>query len=158
MLGASAEGGRMSRAGERTGSGGQGAALEVVRRVVAADNGRDLGAYRALLHDDYTAVVNGAVAHRSGDAEARALARYWEAFPDGRIEEQQVIAQGGAVVLRYRLRGTQTGPLDGRPPTGRRADVEGCTILEVEDGRVRRVHRFLDALTLLGQLGLAPGS
>jgi steroid delta-isomerase-like uncharacterized protein len=130
-------------------------ALEVVRRVVGADNGRDLAAYRALLHDDYTAVVNGAVSHRGGDAEAHTLARYWEAFPDGRIEEEQAIAQGGAVVLRYRLCGTQTGPFNGRPPTGRRVDVAGCTILEVDAGRVRRVYRYLDTLTLLRQLGLA---
>jgi predicted ester cyclase len=45
------------------------------------------------------------------------------------------------------------GPLAGRPPTGKRFELHGCTILQVIDGRVKRVWRYSDALGLLQQLG-----
>ena len=132
-------------------------AIEVARRVVACDNARDLEGYRALLWDDYHAEVNGAEAATTGDAEAESLARYWRGFSDGFAAEEQVVASGNVVTMRYRLVGTNDGELDGRPATGRKIDVAGCTIFEVEDGRVRRVFRYLDVFTWLGQLGMLPG-
>ena len=42
-------------------------ALACVQRVLDADNGRDGAAYRALLHDDYHAEVNGAPAATNAD-------------------------------------------------------------------------------------------
>ena len=44
--------------------------IEVVRLVVAADNGRDHSGYRALIADGYRAEVNGVVAATNGDDEA----------------------------------------------------------------------------------------
>jgi steroid delta-isomerase-like uncharacterized protein len=132
--------------------------IDVVRRVVAADNGRDGPGYRALLWDDYRAEVNGAEAATSGDAEAAALARYWQGFPDGRIVEEQILADGNAVTLRYRLVGTNDGDVEGSPATGRKVDVSGCTILEVEAGKVRRVYRYLNVMSMLEQLGQLPGA
>ncbi len=129
------------------------APIDVVRRVVAADNARDAAAYRALLWDDYCAEVHGALSVSSGDAEAAGLARYWEGFPDGRVVEQAIFAAGEVVALRYRLVGTNTGALQGRPATGRRVDVAGCTLLEVVAGRVKRTWRYLDSLAFLQQLG-----
>ena len=112
--------------------------IEMVRQVVAADNGRDIAAYRRLLHDDYTAEVNGTVTHASGDLEAAALQRYWQAVPDGRIVEEQIREDRGTVTLRYRLQGTPPG--GGAP-----LDLAGCTILEIEQERVRRVYRYIDS-------------
>lgn len=132
--------------------------IEVVRRVVAADNARDSKAYRALLSDDYHAEVHGEVTVTSGDAEAAGLARYWEGFPDGRVVEEAIFAAGPVVTLRYRLVGTNTGALEGRPATGRRVDVAGCTLLEVQQGRVRRTWRYLDTSGFLEQLGLQPSA
>ncbi|MCE2392038.1 MAG: nuclear transport factor 2 family protein [Proteobacteria bacterium] len=125
--------------------------IEVVRQVVAADNGRDIAAYRRLLHDDYTAEVNGTVTHATGDLEAEALQRYWQAIPDGRIAEKQIREDRGTVTLRYRLQGTPPG--GGAP-----LDLAGCTILEVEQGRVRRVYRYIDGGRLRGETPAdAPG-
>ena len=132
-------------------------AIDVARRVVACDNGRDLDGYRALLWDDYRAEVNGTLAATTGDAEADSLARYWKGFSDGRVMEEQVVASGSVVTMRYRLVGTNDGELDGRPATGRKVELSGCTIFEMESGRVRRVFRYLDVLTMLGQLGMLPG-
>jgi steroid delta-isomerase-like uncharacterized protein len=132
--------------------------IEVVRSVVAADNGRDSAGYRALLWDDYRAEVHGKVTATSGDEEAAHLARYWQGFSDGRVVEEQILADGPRVTYRYRLQGTHDGEVDGQPASGRGVDVAGCTILEVEDGRVRRTYRYVDVLGMLEQLGQMPGS
>jgi predicted ester cyclase len=130
--------------------------IEVVRRVVANDNARNRAGYRALLWDDYRAEVHGVVTVTSGDAEAEGLAHYWAGFPDGRVVEEAIHAAGNVVTLRYRLVGTNSGALAGRPATGRRVDVAGCTLLEVIDGRVKRTWRYLDTQGFAQQLGLAP--
>ena len=60
------------------------------------------------------------------------------------------------MTLRYTLEGTNDGEFYGQPATGRRFKVENCTLLQVEDGRVRRAWRYSDTLGLLTQLGLLP--
>jgi predicted ester cyclase len=54
--------------------------------------------------------------------------------------------------VRYRLLGTNDGPLGGRPPTGKRFELHGCTILQVQGGRVKRVWRYSDTAGLIQQL------
>ena len=130
------------------------AAIRCVRAVVAADNGRDRDAYRALLADDYVAQVHGKTAATSGDEETADLERYWNGFSDGRIVEEAITACGGSVTLRYRLVGTNDGEMAGRPATGRKVEISGCTILEVEDGRVARTYRYVDSMGMMLQLGV----
>ena len=62
----------------------------------------------------------------------------------------------GVVTLRYRLTGTNTGEFFGRPATGKRFEVENCTLLQVEGGKVNAVWRFSDTLGLMTQLGMIP--
>lgn len=131
-------------------------AIETVRRVIACDNGRDAAGYRDLLHDDYRSYVHGRVSTEGAEAEVAALETWWDAAPDVHLEALEMVASGGLVALRYTLEGTNDGDFFGRPPTGRRFQIENCTILQVEDGRVRRAWRYSDTLGLLGQLGLAP--
>ena len=131
--------------------------IEVVRAVLAADNGRDIEAYRALLWDDYTARVHGEVTATSAEAECSDLERNWRTFSDVRVVETDIWDADGAVTLLYRMQGTNDGELNGAPATGRKVDLAGCTILEVEGERVRRTHRYVDVLGMMRQLGLIPG-
>jgi predicted ester cyclase len=62
------------------------------------------------------------------------------------------------LVWRFIIRGTNTGSLRGLPPTGRRVEVPGCEFIEVYGDRIRRVQGYIDRLTMLNQLGLAPSS
>ena len=133
------------------------AALACVRRVIECDNARDAEGYRALLHDDYRALVHGREHTTGAEAEVEALSAWWRAAPDVHLEELASYVDGNVVTLRYRLRGTHQGELFGQPATGRAFETEACTLLEVEDGRVRRTWRFADSLGLLTQLGLLPG-
>jgi predicted ester cyclase len=131
-------------------------AIQIVRQVIECDNGRDGAGYRALLHDDYRSFVHGHVSTDGADAEVATLEMWWKAASDVHLEPIEIVASGGLVTLRYALEGTHDGELAGRPATGRRFRIENCTLLRVEEGRVRRAWRYSDTLGLMGQLGLAP--
>lgn len=128
------------------------AALDCVRAVIDCDNRRDARGYRALLHPDYRAEVHGRVTATDAEAEVAALATWWAAANDVHLEVDAMFAAGDLVTLRYHLRGTNDGPLAGRPATGKRFVLHGCTILQVQGGRVKRVWRYSDTLGLLQQL------
>lgn len=132
--------------------------IECVKAVVACDNGRDRAGYRKLIHDDYVSFVHGKQSTVGAEAEVEALARWWQAASDVHLEPIFLVEFGGLVTLRYTLAGTNDGEFFGRPATGRRFEVENCTLLEVVGGKVRRAHRYSDTLGLLSQLGLAPGA
>jgi predicted ester cyclase len=137
---------------------GHSTAIEVVREVVACDNGRDAAGYRALLADDYQSFVHGAPSTRGVDEEVAALERWWGAASDVHLEPLAFYESDGVVTLRYTLEGTNDGEFFGRPATGRRFRVENCTLLEVANGRVRRAWRYSDTLGLMTQLGLGPSA
>lgn len=94
--------------------------------------------------------------------ETRGDLRAWitelrRAFPDLRVEVEEVTVEGERVAARVRITGTHLGPLLGIPPTGRPICVEGVEILRVRDGRIVEQWGITDLQTLARQLGL-PGA
>lgn len=82
---------------------------------------------------------------------------YREAFPDLRLEAQDVLASGDKVVARVRATGTHQGELMGMPATGRQVDVQLIDIIRFgEDGLAREHWGVFDTLSLMQQLGAAP--
>jgi predicted ester cyclase len=59
---------------------------------------------------------------------------------------------------RWVVRGTNSGPLDGQPPTGRAITIEGCEIIEVKDGQIHAVRGYFDRLSISIQLGRFPNT
>ena len=63
-------------------------------------------------------------------------------------------AGGGAAVARWLMRGTNTGPLRGSPPSGRSVALPGVDIITVADGKIAAVEGYFDRQTMAQQLGL----
>ena len=78
------------------------------------------------------------------------------AFPDMRIEIEDILAEGDNVAARMRLRGTNSGSFQGMPPTGKAVDATGTGIFRVVDGKVTDNWVNFDMLGLLQQLGVVP--
>jgi predicted ester cyclase len=85
----------------------------------------------------------------------------WVAFPDLRFDETDdphLSVAGAKVAWRWRMRGTNTGPIEppGFAPTGRAIEIEGVDLWTMRDGRIARYRAFYDFNALAIQLGLAP--
>ena len=68
----------------------------------------------------------------------------------------EVIEAPGHAITRFTLRGTQTAPFMGIPPTGRAITVSAIAILTVDNGKVTHLRAIFDQLGLLRQLGVVP--
>jgi predicted ester cyclase len=85
------------------------------------------------------------------------------AFPDFQITIEDMVAEGGKVVVLTTTRGTNTGPLMGLPafgklpepvpPTGKSFMVTGVNVFTIKDGRVLSFATESDQAGLLRQLG-----
>ena len=77
------------------------------------------------------------------------------AFPDLRVEIEDVLASGDNVVARWVVSGTHTGEGLGFPPTGRTARVVGMTWVRFLDGKMIEGWDYWDRAQLYEALGVA---
>ena len=78
------------------------------------------------------------------------------AFPDGKIDVRSIHAAGNVAIVESVGRGTHTGDLMGIAPTGRQVTLPMCGIIEVRDGKIYAEREYMDMLTMMQPLGVAP--
>ena len=112
----------------------------------------DLFAADALVHDSGAPLLTrGPTCARKGIGAACA------AFPDIRINIDDLFASDDKVVLRWSSHGTHRGELQGIPPTNRPMTMTGIAIYRFADGKIVEEWMNNDTLGMLRQLGLVPG-
>ena len=111
----------------------------------------ELFAKDAILHDpqDPTAV-------KGPQGFKATLETYLTAFPDTKLTIEKEIADGEYVVQHLRAVGTNTGPFNGMPATGKKAITTGAMTTKFDNGKIVEVWSFFDNLGLLQQLGVVP--
>ena len=127
----------------------------VVRAYFDALNARDYEKVAASFADDceFVSVASG-VRFSGTDSMLHGLREFAEAFPDWAVEVVNIVATGPYVATEWKTTGTQQGVFRGESPTGIRFRRDGCSVAEVEDGRIVRYRDYYDRATLLEQLGL----
>ena len=80
--------------------------------------------------------------------------KYRTAFPDCRLDVEEVLSMGDRLAVRWRFSGTHQGPLEGIAPTGRRANGTGLTMYHFMGDRISQAFVNWDSLGLLQQLGV----
>jgi steroid delta-isomerase-like uncharacterized protein len=93
---------------------------------------------------------------RDRAALAHFIAMTRAAFPDWRVEIDQVIAGSQAAAVRWHGQVTHRGPFRGIPATGRRITVTGINLYTIEAGQVAEEWEQTDSLGMLQQLGVLP--
>jgi steroid delta-isomerase-like uncharacterized protein len=82
---------------------------------------------------------------------------YRAAFPDMRMDVEEIIASGDRTVARVTVSGTQDGEFLGMPPSGRRVEVRLIDIMRFDDAGLIAEHwGVVDMLSMLQQLGAIP--
>jgi steroid delta-isomerase-like uncharacterized protein len=105
-------------------------------------------------------VANDYVSHdpvnpgRGIQAATEVVTKYRTAFPDCRIDIDEMFSAGERVVMRFHYSGTHRGQLEGIPPTGRPVTGTGQTIYRFSGDRIQEAFTNWDALGMMQQLGV----
>lgn len=134
-------------------------ARDIATRLFEVIDGQRWDEYATVLHPD--AVMTSPFGTFASPAEwARVSQGFCAAVPDGRHEIDGVLQTGDQMAFWGTWNGTNLGPLPSPqglvPATGRRVRLPFCAVARARDERITEIHVYLDQLTMLSQLGLAP--
>ena len=138
---------------------GQGAATRaIVERFAATLSAHDITAFAALFADDYVNQQMSAAtpAPPAGKPPKQATVDFFAArlagIPDLRVEMEAVVASADMVAASFVYAGTQTGPLYGVAPTGKRLRFTSCDIFSIRNERIAEHWGMGDIAGVLAQL------
>ncbi|MGY1709059.1 ester cyclase [Geodermatophilus sp. SYSU D00758] len=80
------------------------------------------------------------------------------AFPDVRITIEETLGVADRVTARWFVEATHLGDFGGIPPTGARIRVQGISVVRITSRQLVEEHGITDALGLMKQLGVVPGT
>ena len=129
-----------------------------IRAMIDAVNARDRAAFDACFTDDIAVNGFGTLDVRGTRAHNAMQDRLFEMMPDRREEIIWLLAKDDCVAARFKMTGTNTGPLFGMPPTGKSAEFYVNDIFFFDDaGLIEKYWTEGDMLSFMQQLGLVPG-
>lgn len=129
--------------------------IQLAEQAVQALNAHDLNRYLRLIDDSYVGESELSPEPARGTQGARQfLERMLAAFPDLRIETEQMVASGDHVFHTFRATATHKGSFMGMPPTNKSVSWRGCNIVEIRNGKAVRARVYADHISLLQQLGV----
>lgn len=76
------------------------------------------------------------------------------AFPDLKMEVEDMIAEGDKVAVMARMKGTHQGEFLGKKGTGRKLDMPFVDVILFKDGKVMEHWGYTDNLKMMEQLQL----
>ena len=105
--------------------------------------------------------VPGAPPAEGREAIRQLWSTFLDAFPHDSPTITRMTAEGDVVAVEFRSSGTNSGPLTlptggTIPATGRRVELTGVSISEVEGDHIKRETFYWDSASFLMQLGLIP--
>jgi len=128
---------------------------QVAQTYFDAWNRRDSAAIVSTFADQGTYRDPNTGQALRGAAIGAYASELFAAFPDLSFEATDIRPVGDdAIVARWIMRGTNTGPFRGAPPSGRPVALPGFDFITVQGDRVSSVEGYFDRQTTLEQLGL----
>jgi steroid delta-isomerase-like uncharacterized protein len=114
-------------------------------------------------HADDGVVLSPMFPHRSGRAQiCESYAALFKAFPDWNLEFGPPIIDVPRVAVPFSVSATHRGEFMGYAGTGKRCEIEGVSLFEMDDQlhikEERRVYDFTGLLTQLGVLRVRPAN
>ena len=128
-----------------------------MKRLYELINAGDIDGFGELLAEDFVEHEEMPGLEPSKEGVKQLFHMYRAAFPDLRMEPQDVLVSGNKAVARVRATGTHQGEFLGMPATGKSVDVQLIDITRFGDDGLAREHwGVFDALALMQQLGAIP--
>jgi steroid delta-isomerase-like uncharacterized protein len=128
-----------------------------MRRAYELISAGDVDAFGDLLADDFVEHEELPGLEPGKDGVKTFFRMYIAAFPDLRMDPEDVLESGDKVVARVRATGTHRGEFIGVPATGKAIDVQLIDIIRFGgDGLAREHWGVFDTMTMMRQLGALP--
>jgi len=124
-----------------------------VQRLVDAINAADDSALTELLHVDFVDHTPNPQQGTGREAFVTKIGQLRAAFPNLRLQVDQVVAQGDRVTFLWTLTGTNDGPFADQDATGINVEFAGMNLERVSAGSIIEHWSIHDALSLFHQLG-----
>ncbi len=77
-------------------------------------------------------------------------------IPNYEMKLQDLMVEGNKACLRFLLTGVHNGELFGQPASGRKVEVEGIIIYEVENNKIVNHWMQADTVSLMQQISAVP--
>ncbi len=130
-------------------------ASAVSARYFEAWNRRDPEAIAAVFAEGGTYTDPNVPDGIGAEATAEYAGGLFAGFPDLAFEiESSGVRPDGSVAAQWLMTGTNAGPYQGLPPSGREVRLPGADVITVEGDRVRSVVGYFDTAVVPRQLGL----
>ena len=128
----------------------------VVRRWVSAFHLHDLDRLDDIIADDFAWHGASFGEVEGPQAFKQVAAMIPAAFPDLRVEEHYLVAEGDLVMLRNTCSGTHQAEFLGVPATGKRVTWVEHPVYRVVDGKVAEAWYVADIFGLMQQISTIP--
>lgn len=130
---------------------------DIVHRFVdEVVNGRNQQSLNELTAPDYALHFPGLPRPVDRSHQLDVVAQLHAAFPDLFVAIDTIIAEGDWVALMITVTGTNRGPYQGLPPTGKPVNVPGSAFYRLRDGKIIEDRPLFDQMAILQQLGALP--
>jgi steroid delta-isomerase-like uncharacterized protein len=130
----------------------------IVREHMESENRHEFDVTMGTFkHPRYEIIPTGEI-HDGAEAVDNYFKETRAAFPDQRNELIAMHHADDAVLVEFWLRGTHEGELRGIPPTHKPFECRCLAIFEFEGEGLVCERVYFDTATILGQLGILPGS
>jgi steroid delta-isomerase-like uncharacterized protein len=128
-----------------------------MRRLYELISAGEIDGFGEFLADDFVEHEETPGLEPTKEGVKQLFRMYRAAFPDLRMEPQDIVASGDKVVARVRATGTHQGEFMGMPATGKSVSVQLIDIIRFGDDGLAHEHwGVFDALALMQQLGPSP--
>jgi steroid delta-isomerase-like uncharacterized protein len=130
---------------------------EKVRAYFEAMHNRDAAAMASHWREDGVEDVVPVGIMRGRDELREFFASMFAAMPDARTTVTRLVAGEQSCAVEWRIEGTFDGaPYMGIEPTGKRVEIRGFDLIEVEDGELASNTAYFDGAGFARQIGMLP--
>lgn len=128
-----------------------------IRRMYELLSAGDVDGFGELIAEDFVEHDEVPGLEPTKEGVKQLFRVYTAAFPDLRMEPEDVLVSGDKVVARVRATGTHQGEFMSMPATGKGVDIQLIDIMRLEDDGLAHEHWGVpDALSMMQQLGAIP--
>ncbi len=128
----------------------------LVRKFAGCIDAKDLDAALTLLSPNFVDHTPPAGLPPGIEGVRMFFTMQFAAFPDGRLNVQDTIAEGDKVVCRTNGEGTHQGMFLGMAPTGKHITWSFIEIWRITDGKLAEYWVEADMMGMMQQLGVLP--